>query len=64
MNIFRWWKDRKADEDEQSSFWTNFEKPIYNTERDEMSKIIQDILNKLDEIKLLVDDLKKDVKDD
>lgn len=64
MNIFRWWRDRRDDNIDQQILWENIEKPVYNAEYEETTKIIQDILDKLDEIKLLIDELKKDSKDD
>jgi hypothetical protein len=64
MNIIKWWHDRKNRDNDQQTWWENIENPVYNAEYEETTKIIQDILDKLDEIKLLIDELKKDSKND
>lgn len=57
----RFWKWGKEKAQEQDS-WEFAEKPTlitYSQEHRETMAIIEEILNKLDEIKLLVDEMKK-----
>lgn len=53
------WKKQKADD--YADFWESLEKPIYDREAEhrETMQIIEDILRKLDEIKILIDEMKK-----
>ena len=55
-------KNQKADD--RADAWEILEKPIYDREAEhrETMQIIEDILTKLDEIKILIDEMKeKDV---
>ena len=56
----RFWKRGKTESQEQSP-WEFAEKPVIDLEAQhrETMEIIEDILRKLDEIKLLVDEMKK-----
>jgi hypothetical protein len=60
--LFKWKTAQKADD--RADAWEILEKPIYDHEADhrETMQIIEDILTKLDEIKILIDEMKeKDV---
>ena len=58
--LFKWKTTQKAEDPTDS--WEYSEKPIYDHEADhrETMQIIEDILTKLDEIKLLVDEMKNE----
>jgi hypothetical protein len=59
-SLFKWKTAQKADD--HADAWEILEKPIYDHEADhrETMQIIEDILTKLDEIKLLVDEMKNE----
>lgn len=54
-------KSKKQKADDYADSWENLEKPIYDREAEhrETMQIIEDILRKLDEIKILIDEMKK-----
>ena len=61
MNIL-FWKRSKAESQEQNT-WEVAEKPIvtnYHEDYIETKQIIEDILKKLDEIKVLIDEIKNE----
>jgi len=58
--IFGWFKPRKLQE--PKPMWEYAEEPYYDKEHRETMQIIEDILAKLDEIKLLVDEIKNEDK--
>jgi hypothetical protein len=60
--IFNWFKPRKTELSEQKPTWEYAEEPVYNKEHEETMDIIEDILAKLDEIKLLVEEMKEEEK--
>ena len=57
--LFKWKTTQKTED--PTDAWEISEKPIYDHEADhrETMQIIEDILTKLDEIKILVDEMKK-----
>jgi hypothetical protein len=57
--IFNWFKQRKTELSEQKPTWEYAEEPVYNKEHRETMEIIQDILDKLDEIKELIGEVKE-----
>jgi hypothetical protein len=60
--IFNWFKRRKTELSEQKPTWEYAEEPFYNKEHRETMEIIQDILDKLDEIKELIGEVKEEEK--
>jgi hypothetical protein len=60
--IFNWFKPRPYKLQYPTPTWEYSEKPIYDHEADhrETMQIIEDILKKLDEIKILVDEMKNE----
>jgi hypothetical protein len=56
--IFEWFKPRKLQE--PKPMWEYSEAPYYNKEHEETMTIIEDILAKLDEIKVLVEEMKNE----
>lgn len=57
--IRAWWKKRQKDVAEQSE-WEYSEKPIYNAEHEETMRIIEEIHAKLDEIRIIVNEMRDD----
>jgi hypothetical protein len=60
--IFGWFRSKSLRPISPRDLW-EFEHditPYYNAEHEETMAIIEDILTKLDEIKLLVEEMKKD----
>jgi hypothetical protein len=58
--IFDWFKPKPYKLSEPKHMWEYSEAPYYDKERAETMAIIQDILNKLDEIKVLVEEMKNE----
>lgn len=60
--IFNWFTPRPYKLQDPVLAWEYSEKPIYDHEADhrETMQIIEDILKKLDEIKILVDEMKNE----
>jgi hypothetical protein len=60
--LFKWKTVQKAKD--PTDAWEISEKPIYDHEADhrETMQIIEDILRKLDEIKVLIDEMKEEEK--
>lgn len=59
--IFDWFKPRSFKLSEPKPMWEYSEKPVlvdFEEEHREMMEIINDILTKLDEIKVLIDEMK------
>jgi hypothetical protein len=56
--IFEWFKPRKLQE--PKPMWEYSEAPYYNKEHEETMAIIEDILAKLDEIKVLVEEMRNE----
>jgi hypothetical protein len=54
------WMTPKYTLTEQESTWEYSDEPYYNKEHEETMAIIQDILDKLDEIKVLIEEMKAD----
>ena len=59
--IFNWFKPRKTKLQERP-MWEYSEKPYYEKEHEETKEIVADILNKLNEIKILVEEMKANEK--
>jgi hypothetical protein len=57
--IFDLFKPKPYKLSEQKPMWEYSEAPYYNKEHEETMAIIEDILAKLDEIKLLVEEMKE-----
>jgi hypothetical protein len=57
--IFDWFKPKPYKLSEPKPTWEYSEEPIYHKEHRETMEIIQDILDKLDEIKVLIGEVKK-----
>jgi hypothetical protein len=63
--IFDWFKPHTPKLSEPKPMWEYSEAPYYNKEHKEtMAITVQDILDKLDEIKVLVEEMKEDEKKD
>ena len=58
--IFGWFEPRARKLQEPKPMWVYSEAPYYNKEHEETMDIIEEILVKLDEIKLLVEEMKED----
>lgn len=61
--IFDWFKPRSFKISEPKPMWEYSEKPVlvdYEAEHRETMEIIEDILRKLDEIKVLIDEMKNE----
>jgi hypothetical protein len=58
--IFDWFKPKPYKLSESKPMWEYSEAPYYNKEHEETMAIIQDILYKLDEIKVLIEEMKAD----
>jgi hypothetical protein len=58
--IFDWFKPKPYKLSEPKPMWEYSEAPYYNKEHEETMAIIEDILAKLDEIKLLVEEMKNE----
>ena len=58
--IFGWIRSKSYKLSEPKPMWEYSEAPYYNKEHEETMAIIEDIIAKLDEIKLLVEEMKKD----
>lgn len=56
--IFDWFKPRKLQE--YKPMWEYSEEPYYNKEHRETMAIIEDIMVKLDEIKVLIEEMKEE----
>ncbi len=57
--IFEWFKSKPYKLSEPKPTWEYSEVSYYNKEHEETMAIIEDILAKLDEIKLLVEEMKQ-----
>jgi hypothetical protein len=55
--IFGWFKSKYILPEEETP-WDYIESPYYNKEHVETMAIIEDIIAKLDEIKILIDEMK------
>jgi hypothetical protein len=56
--IFNWFKPKPYKLSEPKPMWEYSEAPYYNREHAETMAIIEEILDKLDEIKALVEEMK------
>lgn len=57
--IFSWLKARNAKVSEPEQTWVFSENPIYEKEHLESKQVIEDIMTKLDEIKVLVVEMRE-----
>ena len=57
--IFNWLKARNANVSEPEQTWVFSENPIYEKEHLESKQVIEDIMTKLDEIKVLVVEMRE-----
>ena len=56
---YRWLKARNANVSEPEQTWVFSENPIYEKEHLESKQVIEDIMTKLDEIKVLVVEMRE-----
>jgi hypothetical protein len=60
--IFDWFKSKPYKLSDPKPMWEYSEAPVYNKEHTETMAIIEDILAKLDEIKVLIEEMKEEEK--
>jgi hypothetical protein len=58
--IFGWFRSKSLRPISPRDLWEYEHEPYYNKEHEETMAIIQDILDKLDEIKVLIEEMKAD----